>query len=77
MLSDCSDSLDSVIDDSNIGVDGLDVCSLLDAVATGVIVSAREHATKQPFVWGWVFQASVKICWILDDMRLMRCSTGM
>ena len=62
VLSDCSDSLDSIIDDSNIGVDGLDMCSLLDAVATGVIVSARECATKRPFVRGWVFQASVEIC---------------
>ena len=62
MLSDCSDSLDSIIDDSNIGIDGLDVCLLLDVVATGVIVSARECATKQPFVQGWVFQASVRIC---------------
>jgi hypothetical protein len=62
VLFDCSDSLDSVIDDSDVGVDGLDMCSLLGAVATGVIVSARERATKQPFARGWVFQASVEIC---------------
>ena len=62
VLSDCSDSLDSIIDDSNIGVDGLDTCLLLDVVATGVIVSARERATKQLFAQGWVFQASVEIC---------------
>ena len=59
--SEWSGLLDSVIDNSDIGVDGVDVLSLCDMAVAGVIVSARERATKWPFMQGWFFQASVKI----------------
>ena len=61
VLSEWSGLLDSIIDDSDVGVDGVDVLSLCDVAVAGVIVSARERATKRLFMWGWFFQASVKI----------------